>query len=223
MAQEKTIVIADDHPVFRRGLRDIIEAEPGFRIVGVASDGKQAFELLRELKPNVAILDISMPERDGLSVVRDAREARLTVEFVFLTIYRDESIFTSALDLGVKGYVLKDSAPAEILGAIEAVCRGEHYTSPLLTSYLVKNRRDIRPITTARGTLTDLSPAERRVLEMIAEYKTSKEIADDLCVSPRTVESHRAHICQKLGLQGSHALMKFALQQKSSTFHTSTD
>jgi DNA-binding NarL/FixJ family response regulator len=220
LEHKQTIVIADDHPVFRRGLRDIVEAEPGFTILGEASDGKHALELIYKLKPTLAILDISMPEQDGFSVVRSVREANLPVEIVFLTMYRDESIFKSALDLEVKGYVLKDSAPADIVSAIRAVCRGEHYTSPLLTSYLIKNARagltsvsDQGPC----GALTELSRAERRVLELIAEYKTSKEIADELCVSPRTIETHRAHISQKLGLHGSHALMKFALSHKQSS------
>jgi DNA-binding NarL/FixJ family response regulator len=220
--KEHSIVIADDHPVFRRGLREIIEAEPGFRIVGEANDGKAALDLLLKLKPSLAILDISMPEHDGLAVVRQARAANLQLDFVFLTMYRDESIFKSALDLGVKGYVLKDSAPTDIVSAIKAVTRGEHYTSPLLTSYLVKATRTIQASSDGSRGLAELSPAERRVLELIAEYKTSKEIADELSVSPRTIESHRTHICQKLGLQGSHALMKFALQQKSSFSHVPT-
>src|SRR5262245_1505728 len=163
-----------------------------------------------------------MPDQDGLSVVRPARAASLPVEIIFLTMYRDENIFRSALDLDVKGYVLKDSAPTDIVSSIKAVSRGEHYTSPLLTSYLVKSTRTGQAPSDQEATLKDLSPAERRVLELIADYKTSKEIADELCISPRTVESHRAHICQKLGLQGSHALMKFALQQKSSCLDTST-
>lgn len=219
MEQQHTIVIADDHPVFRRGLREIIEAEPDLKIVGEAGDGKQAFDLIRRLKPTLAILDISMPRQDGFSVVRSVRDANLQVEFVFLTIYRDESIFKDALDLDVKGYVLKDSAPTDIVSAIKAVCDGGHYTSPLLTSYLIKSTRMAgknSPDQQLTG-MAELSPAERRVLQLIAEYKTSKEIADDLGLSPRTIESHRAHICQKFGLQGSHALMKFALEYKSSS------
>jgi DNA-binding NarL/FixJ family response regulator len=219
-----TIVVADDHPVFRQGLRQIIEAEPDFKILGEAGDGKQALDLVRRLKPTVAILDIAMPEQDGLSVVRSIRKQNLLVEVIFLTMYRDESIFKSALDLDVKGYVLKDSVPTDIVSGIRAVCRGEHYTSPLLTSYLVKMRTAVSPHSEPPpSALTELSLSERRVLDLIADYKTSKEIADELCVSPRTIESHRAHICQKLGLQGSHALMKFALQHKSSSLSTSTE
>jgi len=220
--QEETIVIADDHPVFRRGLREIIDAEPGLKVVGEAGDGKRAFDLVLKLKPGIAILDIAMPEQDGFFVVRSVREANLSMEFVFLTMYRDESIFKSALELGVKGYVLKDSAPADIVSAIKAVSSGEHFTSPLLTSYLVKQTRATQTPSGNSRTPAELSSAERRVLDLIAEYKTSKEIAEELCISPRTIESHRAHICQKLGLQGSHALMKYALQQKS-PFPTSTE
>jgi DNA-binding NarL/FixJ family response regulator len=217
MADRFTIVVADDHPVFRQGLRQIIESEPSFEIIGEANDGKQALSLIRKLRPAVAVLDISMPERDGLSVVRALREEKIAVEIIFLTMYRDESIFRTALELEVKGYVLKDSAPIEIVSGIKAVCRGEWYTSPLLTSYLIKGTR---AATTAEVDdsldIADLSPAELRVLALIAEYKTSKDIAEELCISRRTVETHRTNICQKLGLHGNHALMKFALEHKSS-------
>jgi len=217
--QKHRILIADDHPLVRRGLRDTIEAEPDLTIVGEVGDGKGALQLIHQLKPDLVILDVSMPGGDGLSVVRSVRTAKLPMEFVFLTMYRDESIFKTALDLDVKGYVLKDSAPTDVVSAIRAVCRGQHFTSPLLTSYLVKSTRTSIASGPSQGesSHTELSPAERRVLELIAEYKTSKEIAEELCISPRTIESHRAHICQKLGLQGSHALMKFALEYKSTS------
>lgn len=216
MADKFRIVVADDHPVFRQGLRQIIAAEPVFEIVGEADNGKQALDLIRKMKPAVAVLDISMPELDGLAVVRTLRAEKIPLEIIFLTMYRDESIFRNALDLNVKGYVLKDSAPTDIVSGIKAVCRGEHYTSPLLTSYLIKSSRPSVLSARAPGGIADLSPAERRVLALIAEYKTSKDIADELCISRRTVETHRTNICQKLGLHGNHALMKFALEHKSS-------
>src|SRR5262249_5756312 len=152
----------------------------------------------------LAILDIAMPETDGFAVVRSVRDANQPVEIIFLTMYRDESIFKSALELDVKGYVLKDSAPTDIISALKAVCRGEYYTSPLLTSSLVKGPRAVPlpPGQRESPPLAELSPAECRVLGLIAEYKTSREIADEFCVSPRTIESHRSHICQKMGLQG---------------------
>jgi DNA-binding NarL/FixJ family response regulator len=134
-------------------------------------------------------------------------------------MHRDEEFFQRALDLEVRGYVLKDSAVIDVVSAIKAVLRGEHYTSPALTSYLIKSRASASSaVSREQGLgLHSLTPTERRVLELIAEYKTSKDIADELSTSPRTVETHRTNICQKLGLHGRHALMKFALENKSSS------
>ena len=134
-------------------------------------------------------------------------------------MHRDEDFFQRALDLGVRGYVLKDSAVIDVVSAIKAVSRGEHYTSPALTSYLIRSRSSASPAASSEQGLGlhSLSPTERRVLELIAEYKTSKDIADQLSTSPRTVETHRTNICQKLGLHGRHALMKFALENKPSS------
>ena len=218
MGERISIILADDHPVFRQGLRQILEAEPGFEILGEAGDGQQALELIRRLRPMVAVLDFAMPSPDGLSVARALREEKLPVEIIFLTMYRDESIFRSALEVDVKGYVLKDSAAAEIVDGIKAVSRGENYASPALTSYLIKSVRDAdssSPMLRHQSGRLHLSPAERRVLELIAQYKTSKDIAAELSISRRTVETHRTNIRQKLGLHGSHALMRFALEHKS--------
>jgi len=215
MKDAVTIVIADDHPMFRRGLRLEIETEPNWKVVGEAGDGNHAIELIRKLRPKIAVLDISMPELNGFEVVRSLRDQKLEVPVIFLTMYCDEDFFQRALDLEVQGYVLKDSAVIDIVSGIKAVSNGLHFTSPALTSYLIKSRAT--PQTTSlRHGLQDLSPTELRVLDLISEYKTSKDIAEELCTSPRTVETHRTNICQKLGLRGRHALMKFALEHKSS-------
>ncbi|MDQ3750995.1 MAG: response regulator transcription factor [Acidobacteriota bacterium] len=120
-----------------------------------------------------------------------------------------------AVNLGVKGYVLKDSALTDIVSCIKSVARGQHYTSSVLTSYLVKRSSRAAALTEEKTGIKDLTPTERRVLKLIAEYKTSKEIAEELFISYRTVETHRANICQKLDLKGSHVLIKFALAHKS--------
>lgn len=218
MKETLTILIADDHPMIRDGLRRAIEAKDGWRIIGEADDGDSAFELIDKLRPAIAILDISMPGHDGFDVVRSLRQRKIETQVIFLTMYRDEDVFQRALDLGVHAYVLKDGAVMEVISAIRAVARGEHYTSPALTSYLIKSRSSDNRQSSAKQVmgLQSLSPTERRVLELIAEYKTSKDIADELSTSPRTVETHRTHISQKLGLHGRHALMKFALEHKSS-------
>jgi len=219
MKDKLTILIADDHPMIRDSLRHAIESNTEWEVAGEAQDGEAALELINKLQPAIAILDISMPVRNGFEVVRALRQKKVQTQVIFLTMHRNEDFFQRALDLDVRGYVLKDSAVIDVVSAIKAVSRGEHYTSPALTSYLIKKRSGgSSAASSERGLgLHSLSPTERRVLELIAEYKTSRDIAEELNTSPRTVETHRTNICQKLGLHGRHALMKFALENKSSS------
>lgn len=219
MCNKITIVIVDDHPLFRKGLRQVIEAEADLEILGEAGDGQRALCLIRAHKPKIAIVDIAMPTLDGFELVRAVRKDNVPLAVIFLTMYgSDEGILKKALDLDVRGYVVKDSAVTDIVSSIHAVASGRHFTSPALTTYLIQNARQTA-VDSAKSTdqgWKELSPSELRVLELVAEYKTSGDIADALCISRRTVESHRTHICQKIGLHGSHALMKFALERKAS-------
>jgi len=219
MKDKLTILIADDHPMIRDSLRHAIESNTEWEVAGEAQDGEVAIELINKLQPAIAILDISMPVRNGFEVVRALRQKKVQTQVIFLTMHRNEDFFQRALDLDVRGYVLKDSAVIDVVSAIKAVSRGEHYTSPALTSYLIRKRSGGSSAASSEQGLGlhSLSPTERRVLELIAEYKTSKDIAEELSTSPRTVETHRTNICQKLGLHGRHALMKFALENKSSS------
>ncbi len=215
MKTEIKIVIADDHPIFRQGLRQIIELDPLLKVSGEAGDGESALEQIRSHKPQVAVLDVDMPQMDGFEVAQSVRDERLPVEVIFLTMYKDERIFNRAMDLGVKGYILKDSAATEVVGGIKAVVAGQNYISPVLSTYLLNRSRRAAVLAEQKPELNKLTQTERRVLKLIAEYKTSKEIADELFVSIRTIDAHRANICQKLELHGSHALLKFALEHKS--------
>lgn len=210
MNTEITVLIADDHPIFRKGLREIIQVEPGLKLVAEVEDGALALARLRELRPQVAVLDVDMPQMDGISVARALRQEGLPTAIVLLTMHRNERFFNAALDLGVQGYVLKDSAASEIVSAIRAVSAGRRFVTPLLTDYLL-NRRQAPPPTG----LDSLTEAERRVLKLIAHYKTSKEIADELFISVRTVDRHRANIAGKLDLKGAHALLQFALEHQA--------
>ena len=212
---EIRIVIADDHPIVRQGLRQTMEAERGFKIVAEATDGLTALDQIKSFKPRVAVLDIDMPELDGFGVVRALRDENIDVEVVFLTIHRDEDFFNEAINLGAKGYVLKDSALTDIVNCVRSVASGQPYVSPALTSLLLNRHRRAASLNQRKPELKDLSPAELRVLKLIAEYKTSREISEELFISPRTVETHRTNISNKLNLHGSHALMKFALAHKS--------
>jgi DNA-binding NarL/FixJ family response regulator len=197
-----TILLADDHPVYRAGLRQIINEDPAFAVAHETGNGAEALGLLRKHDPRIAILDMDMPGMNGLEVARAHRRERLTGGIVFLTMYREEDMFREAMELGAKGYVLKESAPADILQCLHAVSNGRHYVSPLLSGFLVTQARE-----------TEGASREKSRLGILTD-KTSKEIADNLGLSPRTVENHRANISAKLGLQGSHSLLKFAFENQ---------
>jgi DNA-binding NarL/FixJ family response regulator len=212
MNDQITILIADDHPIFRRGLRQIIETEADLTIVGEASDGEEALTAIRDLNPAVAVLDVDMPKRDGLELARLVKTENLATAVIILTMYKEERFFNAALDAGVMGYVIKDSAINEISAAVRAAAAGQNFISPTLSTLLV-NRLNRAENTGPAAAADSLTAAERRVLKLVAEYKTNKQIADELCVSVRTVEAHRAHICNKLDITGSHALLQFALKE----------
>jgi DNA-binding NarL/FixJ family response regulator len=212
---EITLVIADDHPIFRQGLRQIIERDARLKIVGEAEDGESALETIEAARPQVAIVDVNMPGRDGFEVARAVRERRLPTELIILTMYKDERIFNAALDVGVKGYVLKDSAISEVVGCVKTVAAGETYISPQMSAYLLTRSNRAARLASETPGLAMLTSTERRVLKLVAEHKTSKEIADELCISVRTAEHHRANITEKLELRGRHALVKFAADHRS--------
>lgn len=215
MNHEVRVLIADDHPIFRQGLRDIVETAPTLRVVAEASDGEQALRSLQRAEADVAVLDLTMPIKDGLAVVRAVREERLSVRLVLLTMHKDEHYLNAALELGVHGYVLKDSAATEIINCIVAVAAGQEYVSPALSSFLIRRGRRAAGLVEQRPALAQLTPAERCVLSRIAEGQTSREIAAALHIGVRTVEHHRNNIALKLDLRGSHALLKFAVQHRS--------
>ena len=213
MAVETKIIVADDHPIFRQGLIQVIEKEFGFRVVADADNGKDALELIKNHLPDVAVLDLDMPEIDGFGIASEIQKLNLPVKIVILTMHKDELHFNQAIDLGVSGYVIKDGAAHEVINCIKTVKSGQAYFSPILSTFLLNRGRRAANAQTQFG-LGDLTPTERRVLFLLSELKTSREIAAELSISPRTVDNHRANICSKLDLQGSHALTKFALQHK---------
>jgi len=215
MKDEIRIVIADDHPIMRQGLKQIIEIEPNLKVVGEAANGSEALARIEELMPDAAILDVDMPHQDGFQVARSLLAKNNRAAIIFLTMHSDEAMFHAALDLGAKGYVLKDSAIDDIVTAINEVVAGRAFTSLPMTSYFTRRQNYNHVPDEQQLGLRQLTPTEHRILKLLADYKTNKDIAEELSVSPRTVETHRARICQKLNLQGSHALMKFAVQYKS--------
>ena len=210
-----SVVLADDHPVFRMGLTYILQKDPGIRIVGEGSNGNEALALIEEKKPDVALLDIEMPGASGFDVARQSIERDFPTRIVFLTMYGDEEIFNEALDLGVTGYVLKENATVDVVNAIRSAAEGQYYISPTISRYLVDRSKRKEQAISTQPDLASLTPAEWKILRLIAANRTTKEIASDLKVSPKTIENHRANIAAKLKLHGTNAVLRFALEKKS--------
>jgi len=215
MSTRISVVIADDHPLFRKGLREAIEEDTSFEVIGEAADGETALAIIDQRKPDVAVLDIDMPALKGFQVARAVQDKGLHVAVIILTIYKEEDMFNAAIDSGARGYVLKETAIVDVLKAIKTVTMGEYFFSPAISGYLVKRSQRAKELLQKKPALGSLTSTERRILQHVASDKTSKEIAAELNVSPRTVETHRANIATKLGIHGTHSLLKFALQNKT--------
>lgn len=215
MSSEITVIIADDHPIVRKGLREVIEEDARLRVVADATNGREAVEAVEKFSPQVVILDVDMPLMNGFEAALEIKSKNPETEIIFLTMHRDEEMFNEAIDLGAKGFVLKDSALTDIIDCIKTVASSEHYASHALTTFLLNRSRRALNLTEKEPSINDLTPTEKRILKLIAENLTNKEIGEELFISPRTVEKHRQNICQKLNLHGSHSLFKFAVSHKS--------
>lgn len=208
------VLIADDHPIFRQGLRALLN-NAGLEICAEARNGEEAITLAKATKPNVAVLDVNMPGCTGLEVARTLRSGGSPTAVVILTMDGDEATFNKAMDIGAIGYVLKENAAEDLVDSVKAAARGQYYISPTISQYLVQRRSRAQALAATRPGLEALTKAERRVLRLISEKKTSRQIGEELFISPRTVDAHRANICSKLGLHGSHSLLQFALENRS--------
>jgi DNA-binding NarL/FixJ family response regulator len=215
MKQEVTVLIVDDHPLLRHGLRDFIAGSPHFKIVGEAADGEEALRMIARLKPRIVIIDIDMPRLNGLETIRAIRELPFPVKVIILTMYKEEDMFNAAMDLDVKAYVLKENAANDIMLALEQVDRGEGFVSALLLETGQRRSDRVRELLLSKPQIESLTPAERRILKLVGEDYTSKEIASRLNLSVRTVDNHRQHICDKLKLHGTHSLLKFAFDNSA--------
>jgi DNA-binding NarL/FixJ family response regulator len=206
------IVIADDHAIFRKGLREVIDGEEGLSVVAECADGEATLAAVEKHAPDVLVLDVDMPRMDGFAVVRELRGRGTQVEIVLLTMHGREDLLRAALELGVHGYVVKDGALLDVVQAIRAVHSGEPFISSSLSARLLAKPAPagVAPL----PGLDKLTAAERRVLKGIAELKTSKEIAAELGIHYRTVDNHRTNIAAKLDLSGTHALTRFAARHR---------
>jgi DNA-binding NarL/FixJ family response regulator len=210
-----SIMLADDHPVFRRGLVQVLQSDPRMDITAEASNGEEALLAIENFKPDIAIIDIDMPVLNGLEVLKEINKRKLAVKSIFLTMYEEERMVNKALDLGVCGYVLKESAVSDILNCVQIVASGKYYISPSISDCLVRRVQQKSLLENFNASLASLTISERRIISLISENKTTREIANELNISINTVENHRSNICRKLNITGNNALLRFALENKS--------
>jgi two-component system response regulator NreC len=213
MTSKIHILIADDHTLLRNGICAILKDEQDMLIVGEANDGREAVRLAGQLKPNVVLMDIAMPLLNGLEATRQIKREHPEINVLVLTMYDNEEYFRKMLEVGASGYIIKRAAATELVSAIRAVYNGEAVLSPAITRLLLEDylNHDLR---NEKDDPNALSSREREVLQLIAEGKTSREIAEILNLSVKTVQSHRTSLMQKLDLHDRGELIKYAIQKK---------
>lgn len=207
------ILLADDHTLMRQGLRKILEEQPDWEVVAEAGDGREAVRRALELKPEVAILDIAMPRLNGIEAARQITRRAAAVRVLILSMYSDEAYILQALQAGARGYLLKDSADADLIRAVQALRQGKSFFSPAVAKVMLDDY--VRHL--AERGLTDryeaLTEREREIFQLIAEGHSNKEIADLLSLSPSTVETHRAHIMEKLDVHSTAEIVLYAVRK----------
>lgn len=207
------VLICDDHTILREGIRLLLNAQPDIEVIGEASDGHDAVAQARALKPDVILMDIAMPLLNGLEATRQIRRDDPNARVLVLTMYESDEYVAQMLEAGATGYVLKKVAGSELVYAIRAVHQGEAFLYPSITKRLVEDYLRRVELGQERTSLDVLTDREREILQLIAEGHTNKEIADLLSLSIRTVQNHRAHLMQKLGIHDRGDLIKYAIQK----------
>jgi DNA-binding NarL/FixJ family response regulator len=206
------VFLADDHTVVRDGLRFMLEAQGDITVVGDAADGRQAVNQVQKLKPDVVIMDIAMPELNGIEATQQIRQTCPSTQVVILSVYSNAEHIFRALQAGARGYLLKESAGKEVVSAVRAVCVGRRYLCRKIAETMIDDYVRQRKATLEKSPLERLSLREREVLQLVVEGKSSKEIANILHLSPKSVETYRSRIMQKLNINDIPGLVKFAIQ-----------
>jgi DNA-binding NarL/FixJ family response regulator len=212
MAQKKTVLIVDDHPLFREGLKAIIGRAPRFEIAGEAGSAKEGFRLAKALNPDLALVDISLPDSSGIDLTRRIRGALSETRVLIISMHSNINYIAEAFQAGATGYIVKESAAERLLQGLDTVLAGDYYLDSAVSHQVVERilsfpKEDARITDGAYGTLT---PREQEVMRLLAQGVSTKEVADRLFISPKTVENHRANLMGKLGLHSSIELVRYA-------------
>lgn len=208
------ILLADDHGVVRKGLRFVIERQPGMEVVGEAADGREAVRIAQELNPNIVVMDIAMPMLNGIEATAQIVKHDPGIGVIILSMHSDEDYLLSALNAGAKGYLLKDSADADLVRAIQAVSKGTPFFSPEIAKTMLEDYMRFLQQRNLQDSYDLLTDREREVLQLLAEGKSNKEVATILNISIYTVDTHRTHLMQKLNLHNTAEIVLYAVRKK---------
>jgi len=213
MENKLSIVLADDHTILRAGLRALLTADSNFEVVGEARDGREAVRCVEKLGPDLLLMDLSMPRMSGMDAIREIKKRYPETKIIALTVHKTEEYLLTTLKAGADGYVLKDATHAELILAIKNVMSGKSYLSPGVSEKVIEGYLEGKKSSRSLSSWETLSQREREVLKLIAEGYKNKEIAEDLCISLKTVEKHRANLMKKLDLHNAAALTIYAVDK----------
>jgi len=213
MTTRYRIILAEDHTILREGLRSLLASSQDLEIVGEAEDGREAVQLAEELKPDLILTDLSMPRMNGMEAIKEIKARSPDTKILVLTVHKNEEYILATLQAGANGYLLKESTHAELLIAVHHVLKGSRYISPGIADKVLEGYLQGRKTLKNRTSYDTLTKREREVLKLIAEGYTNKSIADQLCISIKTVEKHRTNLMEKLNLHNVQALIIFAIEK----------
>jgi DNA-binding NarL/FixJ family response regulator len=213
MSETYRVIIAEDHTILREGLRALLSADPRFKVVAEAEDGRAAVESCEDHLPDLLLMDLSMPRMNGLEAIKEIKKQNSAMKIIALTVHRTEEYILATLQAGANGYVLKDATHSELMMAIEHVMAGERYLSPGVSEKVIEGYLEGKKKSRSRTAWDVLTNREREILKLIAEGYKNKEIADDLCISSKTVEKHRANLMKKLDLHNTAELTAYAMEK----------
>jgi DNA-binding NarL/FixJ family response regulator len=212
MDKKHRLILVEDHTILREGLRALFAHDPQLEVVAETDNGRDAVRAACTLKPDLVLMDLSMPGMDGLTAIREIKRRHPEIKILALTVHKTEEYIRTALEAGASGYVLKDASRQELLMAIQSVLKGKTYISPAVSERIISGYLDGGKTPTVRSASDVLTERERQVLKLVAEGRRNKEIAQFLCISVKTVEKHRANLMSKLNLHTASALTAFAIE-----------